>query len=102
MTQERVNREISAEQALVDVTTMIRRVIDDDELMAIEEVTLDTSFEHDLEMESIEFVALSEELMIHYGDDVDFLDWIGKLELEEIIEMRVGTLVDFIVGQLAS
>lgn len=88
------------QQVLDDVTVMIRKVIDDDALFALDEVTLETSFEHDLEMESIEFVALSEEMMNHYGDEVDFLNWIAELELDEIIEMKVGTLVAFIVGQL--
>lgn len=97
---ERVKQQTTTDEVLAQVTTMIGRVIDDEALMAVAEVTMETSFEHDLELESIEFVALSEELMNHYGDDVDLMNWIADLEIDEIIEMKVGTLVDFIVGQL--
>lgn len=100
MSNDEMTREARTEQVLHELTMMIGRVIDDEELMAVAEVTMDTSFETDLELESIEFVALSEELMNHYGDEVDFLDWIADLELDEIIGMKVGTLVDFIVGRL--
>lgn len=59
-------------------------------------IDLDTSFNADLELESIEFVVLSEALQARYGDAVDFVGWISKKELDEIIALTVGDLVDFL------
>lgn len=66
----------------------------------VEEVGVDhdTSFHDDLDIESIEFVAIGEALQQRFGDRVDFPGWIAALEVEEIIEMTVGRLVDHIVA----
>lgn len=60
-------------------------------------IELDTSFDADLELESLEFVALAERLLAHYGDNVDFVAWLATKELDEIIDLTVGDLVAFIV-----
>lgn len=88
-------------EVVATLTGMLGEVIGEDELEMLEEITLETSFNEDLELESIEFVALAELLMEHYGERVDFVAWIAELELEQIIEMRVGELVAFIVACLA-
>jgi acyl carrier protein len=82
---------------LADVTEMITEVIGVDELVGLE-IGLETSFQEDLEVESIEFVALSERLMARYGNDVDFVGWMAGMELDEIIALTVGDLVAFVVG----
>jgi acyl carrier protein len=88
-------------EVVTTLTGMLGEVIGEDELEMLEEITLETSFNEDLELESIEFVALAELLMEHYGERVDFVAWIAELELEQIIEMSVGELVAFIVACLA-
>jgi acyl carrier protein len=65
-------------------------------------VDLATSFDRDLELESLEFVALAERLLQHYGGRVDFVAWLATMELDEIIGLAVGDLVAFIVGATAS
>jgi acyl carrier protein len=60
-------------------------------------IGLDTSFDEDLELESLEFVALAERLLQHYGGQVDFVAWLATMELDEIIALSVGDLVTFIV-----
>jgi acyl carrier protein len=82
---------------LAEVTEMITEVIGVDELVGLA-IGLDTSFQEDLEVESIEFVVLSERLMARYGDDVDFVGWMAGMELDEIIALTVGDLVAFVVG----
>ena len=64
-------------------------------------VELDTSFDQDLELESLEFVALAERLLQHYGGQVDFVAWLATMELDEIIGLTVGDLVAFIVASTA-
>lgn len=60
-------------------------------------IDLDTSFDVDLELESLEFVALAERLVQRYGDQVDFVGWLATKELDEIIALTVGDLVRFVV-----
>ena len=67
-----------------------------DEILLAGPLTMETSFNRDLELESIEFVALAEKLQLHYGSQVDFVGWISKKELDQIISLTVGELVEFI------
>jgi acyl carrier protein len=87
------------EEIMETVGRMVTEIIGEDYLMDIP-ITAETSFSDDLEMESIEFVALAERLSDHYGDTVDFVGWMAEMELEEIIALTVGQLVDFIAGCL--
>lgn len=92
--------EPTTESVLEEVRLLLVEVIGDDFLLDTE-IELDTSFNEDLELESIEFVALSERLLQRYGDQVDFVAWMADMELDEIIALTVGELVDFIVSSVA-
>jgi acyl carrier protein len=80
---------------LLDVARLIREVVGE---AWIEEKTIgmETSFGQDLELESIEFVALGERLQAHFGKQVDFVGWLSGKTLDEILALRVGDLVSFI------
>ena len=69
-----------------------------DELLVAGPITMATSFNGDLELESIEFVALAEKLQLHYGEQLDLVGWISKKELDQIISLTVGELVEFIAA----
>ncbi|MEL7207574.1 MAG: phosphopantetheine-binding protein [Actinomycetota bacterium] len=87
-------------EVLADVTDMLARVIGEDDFLLVDDVTMSTSFNDDLELESIEFVALAEQLQDRYGTDVDFVSWVADMELDALIEMQVGTLVEFVTASL--
>lgn len=84
------------EEVLATVARLIAEVVGE-EWMEDRAITLETSFEKDLELESIEFVALAEKLQERYGKGVDFVGWLSSKELDEIIGLTVGELVEFIV-----
>lgn len=86
----------AVDTVLDEVRTVLTEVIGPDDLVGID-IALDTSFQEDLEMESIEFVSVSEALMARYGDRVDFVGWMASMELDEILALTVGDLVGFIV-----
>ena len=69
-----------------------------DEILLAGPIGMQTSFNADLELESIEFVALAEKLQEEYGVNVDFVGWISKKELDDIIALTVGELVEFIAS----
>lgn len=84
----------TTETVLADLTVMLREVLDGYE---IGEITPDTLFGEDLEMESIDLVALGGLLTERYGDRVNFAEFIAGLDLDEIIGLSVGRLTDYIV-----
>lgn len=59
-------------------------------------ISRETSFNRDLELESIDFVMIAEKLQNHFGDDVNFANWLSEMDIDEIIALKVGDLVDFI------
>ncbi|MFJ7214368.1 acyl carrier protein [Amycolatopsis sp. NPDC098790] len=64
------------------------------------EITMDTTFHDDLELESVDLVALSGQLREHYGERVNFATFIAERDLDEIIALTVGELVRYIVASL--
>lgn len=84
------------DEALTTVSRLVREVMGDADGLG-GEITLETSFNEDLELESIEFVALAEKIQQHYGEKVDFAAWLASMELDRILALRVGDLVEHIV-----
>jgi len=80
---------------LTTIAGLIHEVIGEDWDLD-EEITLETTFSDDLELESIEFVALAEKMQATFGDDVDFVRWLSEKELDEVIDLKVGDVVEFI------
>ena len=91
--------DVSTESVLATVAGLVEEVLGDE--LFLDEITMETSFSDDLELESIEFVALSERLQEHYGDRVDFVAWLSEMELPQIIGLTVGELVDYIAESLS-
>ena len=83
------------DEILGQVVEILVDVIGEDFLLDVE-VTSETSFNDDLAVESIEFVALAEKLRERYGERVDFVAFVGEMDLEEIVSMTVGRLVTHI------
>ncbi|MEV4320050.1 phosphopantetheine-binding protein [Actinocrispum sp. NPDC049592] len=77
------------------VVRMIEEVVGADVLLDMT-VTPDTTFSDDLGLESIEFVALADKLRERYGDRVDLVAFLGDMDIDEIMAMTVGQLVDHI------
>ena len=84
---------------LADITAMLRDVLDEYGLEDAE-ITMDTTFHDDLELESIDLVGLSGQLREKYGEKVNFAAFIAERELDEIIALTVGELVRYVVDSL--
>ena len=85
------------EPIIEDIAALIVEVIGDDVLLGIE-IEPATSFSKDLEMESIEFVALAEKLQLRYGSRVDFTAFLAGLGIDEILALTVGQLAAHIAA----
>ncbi|MEV7617386.1 acyl carrier protein [Streptomyces sp. NPDC089799] len=77
---------------LGEITRMLVEIVGDEFLLA-EEVGMSTTFNDDLALESIEFVALAEQLHRRYGADVDLMGFLAEKDMEAILAMSVGELV---------
>ena len=87
----------TAQDVMATLEKVIREVIAEDWLDELE-ITAETSFNSDLELESIEFVALAERLESEFGDQVHFVAWLSGKELDEIINLKVGDVAEFITS----
>jgi acyl carrier protein len=89
----------SPDAVLAEIRRIVVEVIGEDYVSELD-VERDTRFRDDLDVESIEFVALGEALRARYGERIRLAQWIGDMEVDEIIAMTVGQLVDHIVASL--
>ncbi len=87
--------ERTEEAVLATVTALLVEVIGAEYALGLD-IDMDTSFQEDLELESIEFVTLSELLLDTYGQEVDFSAWLASMDVDQIIAMTVGELVRYI------
>ncbi|GAB3726062.1 phosphopantetheine-binding protein [Amycolatopsis oliviviridis] len=90
---------VPAETVLADIAVMLRELLEEYGLDDAE-IGRDTKFHDDLELESVDLVTLSGRLREHYGDKVNFAEFIAERELDEIIALTVGELVDHVVTSL--
>ena len=89
------NATTSVAEIVATIARHIHEIIGEEDDFAVE-IGADTSFSEDVEIESIEFVALAERLQATYGERIDLIAWLGELDLDEIIDLTVGELAEFI------
>ena len=77
-----------------DILATLERVGEDWEYS--DEITLDTFLLEDLGLESIDVVVLGEFLEEHYGQSFPFTEYFTELAQQEIRDIRMSNLVDFI------
>lgn len=82
------------------IIELIREAVNEDWIEDFE-ITAETSFNNDLELESIEFVAIAEKIQQHYGTEINFIEWLGTLSLDQMIALNVGQLADFVEQHMA-
>ncbi|PKW06377.1 acyl carrier protein [Streptomyces sp. 1222.5] len=91
----------TTDTVLADVTGMLRTVLaeygDDDVTIG-----MTTSFNRDLELESIDLVTLAALLEERYGQRVNLAEFLAGMEFDEIIELTVGRLVAHVVRSLTT
>ena len=95
MTDAAMDMDARRVEILRELAQMIADVIGE-EWVQEKPITAATKFSQDLEMESIELAALSEKIQARYGDTVDFPAWLSGMELDDIINLTVGQLVEHI------
>ena len=88
------------DDVLGTVTELLAPLVGDLDVLGIQ-ITRDTAFHEDLELESIDLVTFAGILAEHYGPDVDLADFLSQMDLDEVIELRIGDITDFVAERLA-
>lgn len=89
----------TADTVLADLTGMLLTVLaeyGDDDVA----ITMSTTFNRDLELESIDLVTLAGLLEEHYGQRVNLAEFLAGMDFDEIIDLTVGRLVEHVVWSL--
>ena len=86
-TQDAPGTAVLTEEVLGQVRDVLSDVIGEDYVTELD-IDLETAFHADLEIESIEFIALGEVLQARYGERIDFAEWIATMDVDEIIAMH--------------
>ena len=90
---------MTPDHILAEVRAMLIEIIGSEYALSLE-IDMRTSFDADLELESIEFVRLSSMLNERFGDRVDFVDFLANKGFNEIINLTVGEVVSYIADCL--
>ncbi|MFE1290306.1 acyl carrier protein [Streptomyces sp. NPDC058751] len=85
---------------LADVAGLLARLLEDEYGLDDAEIGMETTFNRDLELESIDLVTLAGLLEERYGGRVNFAEFLAGMEFDEIIELTVGRLVEYVVTSL--
>jgi acyl carrier protein len=64
------------------------------------EISMDTTFGHDLELESIEFVALADRLRTEFGERVNFVAFLAEKNVDDMVSLTVGDVVRYVASRL--
>jgi acyl carrier protein len=83
-----------------EISAVIRESVAEDWIQEFQ-IGADTSFNDDLELESIEFVTIAAGLQRHFGERVDLIGWLATKAFDELIALRVGNVAEFVSTRLA-
>jgi len=82
-----------------DIFLLLKQFITDiigEEFVEEMEITMQSSFTKDLEMDSIEIVAFSEKVKAYFGESIDFTGWLSSLDLDQLIALKIVDIVAYI------
>jgi acyl carrier protein len=88
------------ERILSEITGMLEEIIGEEYLLNLN-IGMDTAFNADLELESIEFVRLAAKLTETYGERINFVAFLADKRIDEIIALTVGDVVSHVAEQMA-
>jgi len=92
---------MSPDQVFDEVRAILLGILDQYGLDDVE-ISRDSTFHDDLGLESIDLVTVGGQLAERYGERVNLAAFLAEQDLDAVISLRVGTLVDFVLASLAT
>lgn len=88
-------RKLNGEEIFAVLKTFITEVIGE-EFVEDMDITRESSFTRDLEMDSIEIVSFSEKVKAHFGENIDFTGWLSGMDLDQLINLKLDDIINYI------
>lgn len=85
----------SSEEVFAVLKQFIAEVIGE-EFVEEMDITTQSSFTRDLEMDSIEIVSFSEKVKNHFGEHINFTGWLSGMDLDQLINLNLNDIINFI------
>ncbi len=86
---------LNSDEIFIVLKKMITDVIGE-EFVEEMDISKESSFTKDLEMDSIEIVSFSEKVKNHFGETIDFTGWLSNMDLDEIIQLKIKDIINYI------
>lgn len=61
------------------------------------DITKDSTFAKDMEMDSIEIVAFAEKVKAKFGNEIDFAGWLSAMNLDQLVNLSLNDIINYIV-----
>ncbi len=97
---DEINREKEKNELFEELKQFISDIIGADIVEELD-ITPQSSFTKDLEMDSIEIVAFAEKVKAKYGN-IDFAGWLSGMDLDQLVSLDLSNIIDFIVNANSS
>ncbi|MCL4640977.1 MULTISPECIES: acyl carrier protein [Olivibacter] len=84
-----------------EIFSLLKQFITDiigEEFIEEMDISMESSFTKDLEMDSIEIVSFSEKVKAHFGEGIDFTGWLSGLDLDQLIDLKIKDIVNYILS----
>jgi acyl carrier protein len=88
-------RKLNSEEIFAVLKTFITEVIGE-EFVEEMDISRESSFTRDLEMDSIEIVSFSEKVKAHFGENIDFTGWLSGMDLDQLINLKLDDIIKHI------
>jgi acyl carrier protein len=89
------------DQVLVEMSGMLSEIFAELGPCPVE-ITRDTLFLHDLDLESIDLVTLAGMLYARWGQQINLAEFIAGKKLPELMNLTVGQLADHVADRLVT
>ena len=93
------HHQLSDDAILTSVRRHLGAIIGGPEL-ACADINMASTFGRDLELESIEFVALADKLRAEYGERINFASFLADKNVDDIVSLTVGDVVHYVAACL--
>lgn len=87
------------EEVFAQLKQFIAEIIGEDVVEQID-IKENSIFTKDLEMDSIEIVSFAEKVKGKYGQQVDFIPWLSGMDLQQLLNLSINQVVEYIVNEL--
>jgi acyl carrier protein len=81
--------QLNHDEVIAELIGIVNQVLGPDMAMILE-VRADSSFVRDLEMDSIQIVAVAQKLQERYGVQNDLMSWLSKQSLRHLMTMTLA------------